>query len=60
MWWRAATRGRSSSSPLDRIIDVQLSRLRRKLGDQPKSPAVIKTVRGGGYLFAPAVEREHI
>jgi two-component system OmpR family response regulator len=51
------TRGRSAM-PFDRTIDVQLSRLRRKLGDFSKPPSVIKTVRGGGYLFAPAVERE--
>jgi two-component system OmpR family response regulator len=50
------TRGRSGG-PFDRTIDVQLSRLRRKLGDDVKSPSVIKTVRGGGYLFSPAVER---
>ena len=51
------TRGRSAG-PFDRTIDVQLSRLRRKLGDDVKAPSVIKTVRGGGYLFSPAVERE--
>jgi len=51
------TRGRSAA-PFDRTIDVQLSRLRRKLEDFSKPPAVIKTVRGGGYLFSPAVERE--
>jgi two-component system OmpR family response regulator len=51
------TRGRSAT-PFDRTIDVQLSRLRRKLEDFSKPPSVIKTVRGGGYLFAPAVERE--
>lgn len=49
------TRGRTAG-PFDRTIDVQLSRLRRKLGDPPRSPIMIKTVRGGGYLFAPAVE----
>lgn len=48
------TRGRSAT-PFDRTIDVQLSRLRRKMGDQ--QPALIRTVRGGGYLFTPAVER---
>jgi two-component system, OmpR family, response regulator len=48
------TRGRSAA-PLDRTIDVQLSRLRRKLRDDPKEPAIIRTVRGGGYLFAPTV-----
>jgi two-component system OmpR family response regulator len=47
------TRGRSSS-PFDRTIDVQLSRLRRKLGDE--SAELIRTVRGGGYLFTPLVE----
>ncbi len=50
------TRGRSAN-PYDRAIDVQLSRLRKKLGDDTAEPAIIKTVRGGGYLFAPAVER---
>lgn len=51
------TRGRSSA-PLDRTVDVQLSRLRRKLGDDPRRPEMVRTVRGGGYLFSPAVERE--
>jgi len=49
------TRGRSAAA-YDRTIDVQLSRLRRKLGDDPLEPGIIRTVRGGGYLFAPAVE----
>ncbi|WP_338446484.1 response regulator [Pelagerythrobacter marensis] len=49
------TRGRDAA-PYDRTIDVQLSRLRRKLGDDPRKPAIIRTVRGGGYLFAPPVE----
>ena len=38
-----------------RAIDVQLSRLRRKLGDDPREPVMIRTVRGDGYLFAPSV-----
>ncbi len=50
------TRGRSAT-PFDRVIDVQMSRLRRKLGDDPREPAMIRTVRGDGYLFAPAVTR---
>lgn len=50
------TRGRSAG-PFDRTIDVQLSRLRRKLGDDGKAHSVIKTVRGGGYLFSAPVER---
>ena len=35
----------------DRSIDVLISRLRQKLGDDPKHPAFIRTVRGTGYLF---------
>ncbi len=50
------TRGRSAL-PFDRSIDVQLSRLRRKIEANPKEPALIKTVRGGGYIFALQVER---
>ncbi|MBM3556961.1 MAG: response regulator [Alphaproteobacteria bacterium] len=48
-------RGRDAI-PFDRSIDIQVSRLRRKLDDDPKEPAIIKTVRGGGYMFAPKVE----
>ena len=43
--------------PFDRSIDVQVSRLRRKIEDDPREPRRIKTVRGGGYMFTPAVER---
>ncbi|MBI5163658.1 MAG: response regulator [Magnetospirillum sp.] len=39
----------------DRSIDIQVSRLRRRLGDDAKEPRLIKTVRGGGYLFTPEV-----
>jgi two-component system OmpR family response regulator len=46
------------AGPFDRTIDVQVGRLRRKLEDDPKSPAMIKTVRGGGYMFTPAIEAE--
>ena len=42
----------------DRSIDIQVSRLRRKLGDNPRDPRIIKTVWGGGYLFTPDVTRE--
>lgn len=37
---------------LDRSIDARISRLRRKLGDDPENPSRIKTVRGKGYLFS--------
>lgn len=50
------THGRSAI-PFDRSIDIQVSRLRRKIEINPKGPAIIKTVRGGGYMFTPAVER---
>jgi DNA-binding response OmpR family regulator len=35
----------------DRSIDVLVSRLRQKLGDDPRRPRYIKTVRGTGYAF---------
>ena len=44
------TRGRVAG-PLDRTIDVQVGRLRRKLEADPKNPELIKTVRGGGYVL---------
>ena len=48
------TRGREAG-PFDRSVDVQLSRLRRKVETNPGEPALIKTVRGGGYMFAANV-----
>jgi DNA-binding response OmpR family regulator len=42
-------------SPLDRSVDVRISRLRRKLEADPQNPTVIRTVYGAGYLFAPEV-----
>lgn len=50
-------RGRSTSG-LDRSIDTQISRLRKKLERDPADPKIIKTVWGGGYTFTPAVEHE--
>jgi DNA-binding response OmpR family regulator len=44
------------AGPFDRTIDVQVGRLRRKLEDDPQKPALIKTVRGTGYIFTPPVE----
>ena len=44
------------AAPFDRTIDVQVGRLRRKLEDDPRNPILIKTVRGSGYIFTPAVE----
>jgi two-component system OmpR family response regulator len=48
------SRGRSASV-FDRSIDVQVSRLRRKIERDPKEPKLIKTVRGGGYILAANV-----
>ena len=48
------TRGRESG-PFDRTIDVQVGRLRRKLGAESGEGPWIKSVRGAGYLFAPRV-----
>jgi two-component system OmpR family response regulator len=48
------TSGRDAQ-PFDRSIDNQISRLRRKLEADPKSPAIIKTVWGGGYVLASDV-----
>jgi two-component system, OmpR family, response regulator len=45
------------ADPLDRSIDVQVSRLRQRLGDDPRSPALIKTVRGEGYVLSAVVEK---
>jgi two-component system OmpR family response regulator len=39
----------------DRSIDIQVSRLRRKIESDPKDPLLIKTVRFGGYMFTPGV-----
>ncbi|MEJ2122145.1 MAG: response regulator [Alphaproteobacteria bacterium] len=50
------TRGRAAAA-FDRSIDVQLSRLRRKVEADPKDPQLVKTVRGGGYIFTADVER---
>ena len=48
------TKGREAS-PFDRSIDVQISRLRRKLQGAPDAAEIIKTVRFGGYVFAAEV-----
>ena len=50
------TRGRAAVA-FDRSIDVQLSRLRRKVEHDPKAPELIKTVRGGGYILSCPVGR---
>jgi two-component system, OmpR family, response regulator len=51
-------RGRTNQV-FDRSIDVQISRLRRKIEANPADPILIKTVRNEGYVFTPAVHAEH-
>lgn len=51
------TRGKAPAG-VDRSIDIQVSRLRRKIEDDPKDPALIQTVRSGGYIFAAQVTFE--
>jgi len=46
--------GRNDVTVSDRTVDVHVSHLRRKLGDDPRAPRLIKTVRGVGYVLAPA------
>src|SRR3546814_1100651 len=50
------TQGREAN-PFDRAIDNQISRLRRKIEEDPKTPRLIKTVWGGGYTLAAEVRR---
>ncbi|QDF95831.1 DNA-binding response regulator [Azoarcus sp. DD4] len=50
--------GERDVDPFDRSIDVRISRLRRKLDDDPQNPKLIKTVYGAGYLFAAQVSWE--
>ncbi len=45
----------NSEQAFDRSIDVHISRLRQKLGDDSRSPRVLKTVRGVGYVLTPEV-----
>jgi two-component system, OmpR family, response regulator len=40
----------------DRAIDLRIMRIRRKIEPNPSQPSVIRTVRGGGYLFSPGGE----
>ena len=44
-----------SADVFDRTIDNQVSRLRKKIENNPKDPKIIQTVWGGGYLFAAEI-----
>jgi len=43
--------GRDDVVVSERTVDVHISHLRKKLGDDPRSPSLIRTVRGVGYVF---------
>lgn len=49
--------GDDAGEHFDRSIDVRISRLRSKLGDNPVSPKIIKTVYGAGYIFIAEIQR---
>jgi two-component system OmpR family response regulator len=50
------TQGRGAA-PFERSIDVLVSRLRQKMEQDPREPTLIQTIRGGGYMFSPEVNR---
>lgn len=45
--------GRDKGTSQERAVDVQITRLRRKIEDDPKNPRYLQTVRGAGYMLAP-------
>ncbi len=45
--------GRDDGQAQERAVDVQITRLRRKIEADPKSPRYLQTVRGAGYMLAP-------
>ncbi len=45
--------GRDRSQSQERAVDVQITRLRRKIESDPKQPRYLQTVRGSGYMLAP-------
>ena len=51
-----ATKHRDAT-PFDRSIDMQISRLRQKIEENPKKPKLIKTIRGGGYTFTLSADQ---
>ena len=48
--------GGTAGASFDRAMDVRISRLRAKLGDDPKAPETIRTIYGAGYLFLADVD----
>jgi DNA-binding response OmpR family regulator len=54
-----STRGREAA-PLDRFVDMHVSRLRQVLCEDAKNPVIIKTVRGKGYVLTVPVEQSDV
>ena len=52
------TQGREAD-PFDRSVDIQISRLRQKLGDDARTPRIVKTVRNEGYVLSATVTIEN-
>ncbi len=46
----------SDYDSFDRAVDIQIGRIRKKIGDDPKDPQFIKTVRGAGYMFCGVIK----
>nr|WP_269751161.1 response regulator transcription factor [Acuticoccus mangrovi] len=44
------------AGPIERSVDVHISRIRQKIEENPREPVLLKTVRLGGYLFTATVE----
>jgi DNA-binding response OmpR family regulator len=44
---------RKNDDPFDRSIDIRVTRLRKKIEEDPSKPQTIKTVRGAGYMYSP-------
>jgi len=47
----------NADEAFDRSIDVRISRLRHKLGDDSRNPVLLKTIRGSGYMLTPGDEQ---
>jgi two-component system phosphate regulon response regulator OmpR len=50
---RLAGEGERVDAAQERAVDVQITRLRRKIEDDPKAPRYLQTVRGEGYMLQP-------
>ncbi len=48
--------GGAAGESFDRAMDVRISRLRAKLGEDPRNPALIQTIYGAGYIFLGDVD----